>query len=120
MTLPEFLLLLLRIWGSIGTVVVLIFLAWGIDRIDEDAQGAYVFRLLLIPGILLLWPLVLWRWWQIETERVAWFDRYRPSRRHGPAILAMSAAIVALVVFGLNARQYWPKDIVPMQLSERQ
>lgn len=48
------------IW--VGTAVAGLFLLVGIDRIDPSARGTYLFRLLLIPGVVGLWPLVLWRW----------------------------------------------------------
>ncbi len=55
------------IWYSwFGGIVAAAFLIWGIDRVDPSARGAYLFRPLLIPGILCLWPLVLWRWGQLE------------------------------------------------------
>ena len=57
------------LWGVVGALVALVFLTIGIDRIDADARGAYAFRLLIIPGVMLLWPLVLWRWWILETGR---------------------------------------------------
>ena len=31
-----------------------------IGRIDPAARGAHGFRLLLMPGAILLWPLVIW------------------------------------------------------------
>ena len=46
----------------IGAAVAAAFLFLGIDRIDPAARGAYAFRPLLLPGLMLLWPLVLWRW----------------------------------------------------------
>ena len=52
----------LLLWGTPGLIVAFAFLAVGIDRIDHAAQGAYAFRPLLIPGIVLLWPVVVWRW----------------------------------------------------------
>ncbi|WP_159952999.1 hypothetical protein [Rhizobium sp. 18065] len=52
----------LFLWVTPGLIVAVAFLAIGIDRIDHAAVGAYAFRPLLIPGILLLWPLVVWRW----------------------------------------------------------
>ncbi|MDU8943756.1 hypothetical protein [Ovoidimarina sediminis] len=48
-------------WLILGAVVAAVFLLFGIDRVDEDARGAYAFRPLLVPGVLLIWPLVLWR-----------------------------------------------------------
>lgn len=47
---------------AIGALAALAFLLWGIERVDARAKGAYAFRPLLAPGLVLLWPLVLWRW----------------------------------------------------------
>lgn len=113
------LLTLVEIWLWVGAAVAVAFLFWGIDRIDEDARGAYAFRVLLVPGILLLWPLVLWRWWVLETGRDRWAKRHDPPRRaHVWASLAMSAAIAAALVLGLGARQDWPADIAPERVGQ--
>jgi len=49
-------------YGVAGLAVGLAFLFRGLGRIDPAARGAYAFRPLLLPGLVLLWPLVLWRW----------------------------------------------------------
>ena len=119
MDVAQALVIALQTWGMIGAVVAAVFLTIGIDRIDEDARGAYIFRPLLIPGVLLIWPLVLWRWWQIETESAAWAARYRPVRAsYGAAVVLMSIGIVVIVITGLSVRQTWPTDIAPVQLTE--
>jgi len=59
---------LVRIYLSIGAVVALFFLIFGIDRIDQAARGSYAFRPLLAPGVVVLWPLVLWRWLALERH----------------------------------------------------
>ncbi|WP_299699177.1 hypothetical protein [uncultured Tateyamaria sp.] len=119
MDVAQALVMAMQTWGMIGALVAAVFLTIGIDRIDEDARGAYVFRPLLIPGVLLIWPIVLWRWWQIETERAAWANRYRPVRAsYGLAIIAMSIGILIIVIAGLSVRQTWPADIAPVQLTE--
>ena len=66
MSLAELLIGLFQIWGMIGAVVAVLFLFIGLDRIDPAAKDAYAFRPLLIPGIVVIWPLVLWRWWSLE------------------------------------------------------
>ena len=43
-------------WLIAGAIVAALFLTIGMDRIDEDARGAYMFRPLLIPGVMLIWP----------------------------------------------------------------
>ncbi|WP_299154859.1 hypothetical protein [uncultured Tateyamaria sp.] len=119
MDVAQALVMGMQTWGIIGALVALVFISIGIDRIDEDARGAYIFRPLLIPGVLLIWPIVLWRWWQIETECAAWADRYRPVRKsYGLAVIAMSIGIVVIVITGLSVRQTWPDDVAPVQLSE--
>jgi len=48
----------LGVWSTVGAIVALVFLLIGIDRFDEDARGAYIFRPLLVPGVVIIWPLV--------------------------------------------------------------
>lgn len=50
------------VYGAIGAAVALAFLLYGIDKVDAAAHGAYAVRPLLLPGLLLLWPIVIWRW----------------------------------------------------------
>ncbi|GFE50059.1 hypothetical protein So717_18120 [Roseobacter cerasinus] len=118
MTQAEAILMGLRIWGSIGAVVAAIFLTIGMDRIDEDAREAYIFRPLLIPGVLVIWPLVLWRWYLFESGRERWPGRYDPPRRaHFVVGWLLPIGICAIIVIGLSQRQTWPTDIAPLQLS---
>lgn len=119
MDIAQALVMGMQTWGIIGAIVAAVFLTIGMDRIDEDARGAYIFRPLLIPGVLLIWPLVLWRWWQIEAQAAGWAPRYRAARAwYGPAVIAMSIAIVTIICAGLSVRQTWPADAMPVQLSE--
>lgn len=57
---------LVRYYLMAGGVVAALFLVIGLDRIDPSARGTYAFRPLLIPGICLLWPLVIYRWLVLE------------------------------------------------------
>ncbi|MEM8731167.1 MAG: hypothetical protein AAGF79_14745 [Pseudomonadota bacterium] len=106
-------------WLILGCVVAVAFLLFGIDRIDEDARGAYAFRPMLIPGILLIWPLVLWRWLRLERDAGPWMRRYQPPRAvHLPVAIAMACLVVAVILAGLSVKQTWPADIAPQNLSE--
>ena len=58
-----------EIYGWIGLAVAVVFLLIGLDRIDDGARGSYAFRVVLIPGVVLLWPAVLLRWLQLEWRR---------------------------------------------------
>jgi hypothetical protein len=57
-----------RLWLVAGLLTAAAFLTVGIDRVDPSARGAFAFRPLLVPGVLLLWPLVLWRWAALERR----------------------------------------------------
>ena len=54
---------------AIGLAVAACFLIFGIERVEPYSKGSLGFRPLLVPGLCLLWPLVLWRW------RVLWLAR---------------------------------------------
>lgn len=119
MTAAALLVGLAQWWLIAGALVAALFLTVGIERIDEDSRGAYVFRPLLIPGVLLIWPLVLWRWYRLETGTDRWADRYRPPRAvHLPVALALAAALSVAVIAGLAVRQDWPAEFAPQRLSE--
>jgi len=50
-------------WLGVGLLVAVAFACVGTARVDPDARGATLgFKLLVIPGAMLLWPLVLKRW----------------------------------------------------------
>jgi len=109
---------LVQIWLTAGAVVAALFLIVGIDQIDDDARGAYVFRPLLVPAVLLIWPLVLWRWFVLETGRDQWAARHRPPRRqHLVVAVGMALLISFSMIAGLSARQIWPGEIAPQQLT---
>ena len=54
------------IYAVAGVVIAVLFLVVGIDRVDPAARGAYAFRPMVAPGVVLLWPLVLVRWAILE------------------------------------------------------
>jgi hypothetical protein len=56
-------------YAGLGVPVGLAFILVGVDRIDPAARGAIAFRPLLLPGTVLLWPLVLARWIALERKR---------------------------------------------------
>lgn len=56
-------------YGAIGAVIAVVFLLWGFGRVDEASHGAWLVRPLLIPGLVILWPMVLLRWITLERGR---------------------------------------------------
>ena len=56
-------LLLVGGYTALGTLFAIVFVAGGVGRIDPAARGAPIaFRLLILPGVAALWPLMLRRW----------------------------------------------------------
>ena len=60
---------ILQYYGYIGLAVAAAFLLFGIERVDPRARRTYAFRPLLIPGCIVLWPLVIARWVAAERQR---------------------------------------------------
>ena len=54
---------LLMAYGAVGVAFATVFVARGIQRVDPVAAGAPVgFRLIVMPGVAALWPLLAVRW----------------------------------------------------------
>ncbi|MFT3678909.1 MAG: hypothetical protein QM791_01475 [Ferruginibacter sp.] len=59
----------LLIYLSGGIAFVLPFLLRGMRKIDETTHGAtWGFKLIVIPGIIVLWPLLLKKWLQVNKK----------------------------------------------------
>jgi hypothetical protein len=53
----------LYLYSAVGFVFALVFIIKGVQRIDEEAIGAgWGFRLLILPGSVAFWPMLLKRW----------------------------------------------------------
>ena len=57
-----------KIYGMIGAGIAVPFLVFGIDRIDPSSHGSFAFRPILLPGVIVIWPLVVWRWAHFEMN----------------------------------------------------
>jgi hypothetical protein len=63
MTIAQWIVNLAMIYTVLGLVFALVFVAFGVGRIDSAAKGSpLTFRLLIFPGAAALWPLLLKRW----------------------------------------------------------
>ncbi|WP_425093644.1 hypothetical protein [Tropicimonas sp. S265A] len=117
MAAAALILSLAQAWLWVGAAVAAAFLTIGLGRIDNDASDAFLFRVLLIPGVLLIWPFVLWRWWRLERGE-PFMPRYQPLMAHAPAAGIMAILIVGAFALSSAAQQEWPADIAPEKLSE--
>ena len=62
MMAAELILKLTGAYGVAGALIAGSFVFSGIDAIDAGAERSYAFRILLVPGLILLWPLALGIW----------------------------------------------------------
>jgi hypothetical protein len=66
-------LLTFALYAAIGALFGVLFVWRGVNRIDAAANGApWPFRLLILPGVLALWPVLALRWHRaIRTRNLA-------------------------------------------------
>jgi len=105
-------------YSALGAVVAAAFLWAGVSRVAPLARGSYAFRPLLVPGLVLLWPLVLWRWWRLagsNRERVALGRRFRAT--HRLVWIALAALLPLALLAALSLRQPGPLEAAPIRLA---
>ena len=69
----------LGLYLAVGVLFALPFAFVGVQRIDPDATGAGIgFRLVILPGVVMLWPLMARRWLRREGPPV---ERTRHKRQ---------------------------------------
>jgi hypothetical protein len=67
--IAEWLVRLAGLYLATGVVFAVPFLAVGVRRIDPGAaEGSLGFRLIVFPGVVAFWPLLLKRWLAGQTE----------------------------------------------------
>lgn len=106
-----------KAWLALGGLVAVLFLAFGIDRIEPNARGAWAFRPLILPGLVLIWPLVLWRW---RLAARGWDERrrHRPPRKAQDRLgIALAVAIPLILALAFSVRQGAPRDQAAVRLS---
>lgn len=56
-------LVVAALYAAIGLLFALAFVTAGIDTVDSAARGApVIFRILMVPGVALLWPVMAGKW----------------------------------------------------------
>jgi len=55
--------IVVAIYLALGFIFSIAFITKGVDKIDEGAHGASLgFRIIIIPGTMIFWPLLLRKW----------------------------------------------------------
>ncbi len=61
--LAEWFVNFLVAYAALGALFAVAFVTAGVQRIDSQARGSrFGFRLLIFPGTVVFWPLLLGRW----------------------------------------------------------
>jgi hypothetical protein len=82
--ITQFLLLLLLFYLPGGLVFAIPFVVIGVGKIDPHAaHGSWGFRVLIIPGTILLWPLLASRWLSGSHEPPEERNSHRCATRQG-------------------------------------
>jgi hypothetical protein len=61
MHFAELIVCMFIIYAAFGAIFAIAFVLFGVDRVDPTAK-TLGFRLLILPGVAALWPLLLGRW----------------------------------------------------------
>ncbi|WP_211875003.1 hypothetical protein [Plastoroseomonas arctica] len=100
-------------YGAVGLAIGAAFLVFGIGRLDGGAHGAYAFRPLLLPGLALLWPYVVWRWSGGAAPGFAGQRRHRAAHRW--AWIGLAVLLPALFLTALSLRT--PVGDAPVRIA---
>jgi hypothetical protein len=102
----QFTVLLGQAWLLAGLCVGVSFLLIGLDRVDLSARGAYGFRPLLLPGLVLLWPLVIWRWLDAPRAVTQPSLKHRHKRVHAAIWIGLALMLPLILGTALMLRRH--------------
>ena len=115
--MAENLLEFLRLYLLVGGLVAAWFCFYGLGKVDGNGEGAWVFRPLILPGLVMLWPLVVWRLAQIMR---GWdeAERHVPPRKIQDRMGIMLAVFIPFILaICLSVKQERPLDAPAILLA---
>ncbi len=69
MNIVAFLLIIVIVYLGCGIVFALLFVFFGVTKVSETARGATAgFRIIILPGVTLLWPVLLRKWLRVTKK----------------------------------------------------
>jgi hypothetical protein len=81
-TLAKLFVYALETYTGLGLMFAVLFVWFGVQRLDAEAQGSGVgFRLLILPGVTAFWPIFLQRWTRGIVEPPAERNPHRVSNK---------------------------------------
>lgn len=103
-------------WLVVGAATTLVFLGFGLEPVEPAARRSQTFRVLLVPGLMLLWPLVLWRWRKMIAD-VADPDPHLRAQRQVHALVWMALAVTLPLMMAGALLWPHPQPGGPVQLA---
>lgn len=77
---------MLTAYAAVGLGFAVLFVTVGVHRLDHQAEGAGAgFRLIILPGVAALWPLLLARWLRGVAPPVERNAHRRQTTQGGPS-----------------------------------
>ncbi len=68
MVLAETIVICLSVYFGVGVIVAILFLGFGVSRVDHAAKGASpLFRPMVFLGCVALWPYIILRFLSLKT-----------------------------------------------------
>jgi Na+-driven multidrug efflux pump len=72
MMFVNIILIVAAIYLAIGFLFVIPFVIKGAQKVDEGAHGGSIgFRIIIIPGTMVFWPLLLKRWMNASKNKTS-------------------------------------------------
>jgi hypothetical protein len=69
MIIIEIIFIVAGIYLVLGFLFAILFIVKGVTKVDEGAHGSSIgFRLIIIPGVMAFWPLLLQKWLQAKHK----------------------------------------------------
>lgn len=141
--MPKVIVVLLSGWIAAGVWVAVLFQVFRLHRFSPEARlGSIPFRIFITPGLVLLWPLVAWKWTQavragaskgsdaealeaeiedqlreLQGERP--LEVSRPERSaHSKVWWVLPVLLVALLAWAWSHRQSYERTELPAAAAE--
>jgi hypothetical protein len=71
MVIVTIILIIVAVYLAAGLIFAIPFVIKGVTQIDEGTVGSkWGFRLIIIPGTMVFWPLLLKKWMKVKKKRV--------------------------------------------------
>ena len=83
--MAEILVAVMGAYVAVGVLFAILFVTWGVSRVDPVArEGTRGFRLIILPGVTALWPLLAVRWMVGSMHPPTEFNAHRRAAARTP------------------------------------